>query len=221
MIVITGASDGIGEALARKFSKSSEVVMLARNEAALHKIAQETGAKYIVCDVRNVRSIENAFEKIKNEFGAIDVLINNAGVIVNGDLTETPDDTIENVIQTNTTGAILVAKYALKTMKAAKKGLIVNVISQAGVVARGSRSIYNASKWGMTGFTKAMQEEAAEYGVRVTGFYPGTIKTKLFEKAGLELTGKSMETDDIVAAIEFILRQPDSLIIPSLEMRPF
>ncbi len=221
MIVITGASDGIGEALVRKLSEQNEVVMLARTEAALHKIAQDTGARYFVCDVRDAKSVKQTFQKINDEIGSIDVLINNAGVIVNGQLTETDDEVIENVIKTNTTGAIYVAKYALENMQAKKKGLIINVISQAGVNARGTRSIYNASKWALTGFTKAMQEEAAELGIRVTGFYPGTIKTKLFEKAGLELSGKAMELRDIVTAIEYVIDQPDTVIIPHLEMRPF
>jgi short-subunit dehydrogenase len=166
MIVITGASDGIGEALARKLSKSDKVVMLARNEEKLKKIAEQSGAEYFVCDVREAESVKKVFEEIIEKYGVIDVLINNAGIIVNGDLTETPDESIENVMSTNSTGAIYVAKYTLKSMKKAKAGLIINVVSQAGVKAGANRSVYNASKWAMTGFTKAIQEEVAEYGVR-------------------------------------------------------
>jgi NADP-dependent 3-hydroxy acid dehydrogenase YdfG len=221
MIVITGASDGLGEALARKLAKDHQVVMLARNELALQKIAEETGADYIVCDVRDPDSVEDAFKTISEKFGQIDALINNAGIIVNGDLTETDNATIKDVIETNATGAMYVAKQTLVAMKPAGKGQIINVISRSGISTHSGRSIYNASKWAMTGFTKAIQDEAAEYGVRVTGFYPGTIKTKLFEKAGIELTGKVMELDDVVKTVEYILGQPDGVLIPHLEMRPF
>lgn len=220
MIVITGASDGIGEALARKLSQTDKVVMLARNEEKLAKIAKDTGAVHLTCDVRDASSVKRAFEVITSEHGAIDVLINNAGVIVNGDVTETDDETIANVITTNAIGAIYVTKYALKNMKPSGKGLIINVASQAGVNARANRSIYNASKWALTGFTKAIQEEAAEYGVRVTGFYPGTTKTDLFKKAGLPINTNAMSTDDIVKAIEYILAQPENILIPHLEIKP-
>lgn len=220
MIVITGASDGIGEALTRKLSQSNKVIALARNEDKLTKIADETGAAYIVCDVRDANSVKNAFEKIAQEHGSIDVLINNAGVIVNGDLTETDDETISNVLTTNAIGAIYVAKYALKNMKKSGKGLIINVVSQAGLAGRAGRSVYNASKWALTGFTKAIQEEAYDYGVRVTGFYPGTVKTDLFKKAGLQINTTALETDDIVEAIEYILAQPSSVSIPALEIKP-
>lgn len=220
-IVITGASDGLGEGLARKLSKTNQVIMLARNEAAMKKIAEETGADYLVCDVRDSASVESAFKNIAEQFGQIDVLINNAGIVVNGDLTKTEDQKIKDVIETNTTGAILVAKQALGAMKPVGKGLIISVVSQSGLNARADRSVYNASKWAMTGFTKAIQDEAAAYGVRVTGLYPGTIHTNFFEKSGIELTGKALKVDDVVRSIEYILSQPDDVLIPHLEMRPF
>lgn len=219
-IVITGASDGIGEAMARAFSKDHKVIMLARNEEKLQKIAEETQALFMICDVRDADSVRETFESIANQFGKIDILINNAGVITNGDVTETQDEVIKNVIDTNTLGAIYVAKYALVSMKKAKDGLIINVISQAGVTARPNRSIYNASKWALTGFTRAIQEEASEYGVRVTGFYPGTIQTDLFKKAGLNINSDALTTEDIVDAVSFIINQPVTSFVPHLEIKP-
>jgi len=104
-------------------------------------------------------------------------------------------------------------------MKAQKEGLIVNVISTAGLTARATRSIYNASKWAITGFTKAVQEEAADYNVRVTGFYPGTIRTNLFAKAGLPLNSKALTTEQAVKAIEFVLSCDDEMLIPEIGAR--
>lgn len=221
MIVVTGASDGLGEGLVRYFAGKDKVVALARNEDKLKQTAEETGCSYIVCDVRSSESVKASFDKIAAEHGVIDTVINNAGVIVNGDVTETEDEVIENVMNTNAIGAIYVAKYALKSMKSNRSGQIVNIISTAGITARANRSIYNASKWALSGFSKAIQEEAAEYGVRVAAFYPGTIRTKLFEKAGIVLHGKVMEVEDVVSSVAFIVDQPRGVIIPHLEMRSF
>jgi 3-oxoacyl-[acyl-carrier protein] reductase len=218
-IIITGGSDGLGKALAEKLVKNYKVVILARNEAALHKIAQQIGCSYYVCDVRDAEQVANTFDKISEEHGTVDVLINNAGVIVNGELVDTNDKDIENVITTNTLGSIYAAKAALKLMKQRRSGLIVNVVSQSGLNARANRSIYNASKWALTGFTKALQEEAAEYNVRITGFYPGTIRTNLFAKAGLPLNSKALTTEQAVKAIEFVLSCDDEMLIPDIGIK--
>lgn len=217
--VITGGSDGIGKALAERLAPDNKVIILARNEAALHKIAQTTGCTYYVCDVRDAKQVATTFDKISAEHGKIDVLINSAGVIVNGELVDTPYETIENVITTNTLGTIYAAKAALNHMKAQKEGQIINIVSTAGITAKATRSIYNASKWAITGFTKALQEEAAEYNVRVTGFYPGTIRTNLFAKAGLPLNGKALTTEQAVKSIEFVLSCDDEVLIPEIGMK--
>jgi 3-oxoacyl-[acyl-carrier protein] reductase len=218
-ILITGGSDGLGKALAEKLAPANKVIILARNEAALHKIAEDIGCSYYVCDVRDAKQVAATFAKVFKEHGKLDVLINNAGVIVNAELEAIPDETIENVIATNTLGTIYATKAALKHMKAQKAGLILNVVSTAGLTAKATRSIYNASKWAITGFTKAIQEEAAGYNVRVTGFYPGTIRTNLFAKAGLPLNGKALTTEQAVKAIEFVLSCDDEMLIPEIGAR--
>ncbi len=221
MIVITGASDGLGKSLAEKLSSSKEekIIIIARDENRLKEIAEATNAHYFVCDVRKPEMVKRVFDQIHKDYGTIDVLINNAGVIINGDLVETDDADIENVIETNTLGAIYVAKYALIGMKQAKRGLIINVVSQSGLNARASRSIYNASKWALTGFTKALQQEVAPFGIKVTGFYPGTIKTRLFAKAGIELSGPSVSVEEAVAAIEYVIAQPPHILIPQIDIK--
>ncbi|HKR81382.1 MAG TPA: SDR family oxidoreductase [Candidatus Saccharimonadales bacterium] len=218
-VVITGASDGLGKALAEKLSTTHTIVALARNEQALQELAAKTSCDYIVCDVRNAQQVQKAFDQVAQKHQAIDVLINNAGVIVNGELVDTVDEDIENVITTNTLGSIYVAKAALKLMKPQKRGQIINVISQSGLSAKAGRSIYNASKWALTGFTKALQDEVSAYGVRVTGFYPGTIQTDLFKKAGLEIKGSAITVEQAVKSVEFILDCDENVIIPELGVK--
>jgi len=220
-IVITGGSDGVGRALAESLSPEFQVTLLARDAEKLHKLANELGCNFVVCDVRNHEAVEAAFSEITTQHGPIDILINNAGVIVNGDLTETSYETIEAVMSTNAMGAIFVTKACLENMKPRKQGLIINVISTAGITAKPNRSVYNASKWAMTGFTKAIQEEAAAYGVRVTGFYPGTIKTDLFKKAGLSINGPALETAQIVKTIRFAIDADGTMFFAELGVRPF
>ncbi len=215
-ILITGASDGLGQALAEKLASENKVIILARNEEAMKEIAGRTGCSYYVCDVRAAKQVASTFDKISEEHGKIDVLINSAGVIVNAELVDIPDETIENVITTNTLGTIYATKAALIRMKEQKEGLILNVVSTAGITAKATRSIYNASKWAITGFTKAIQEEAAEYNVRVTGFYPGTIRTNLFAKAGLPLNGKALTTEQAVKTIEFVLSCDEEVLVPEI-----
>lgn len=220
-VVITGGNDGIGKALAKNLSADCKVTILARDKQKLEQLANELSCDFVVCDVRNFKEVQTAFAKIQSEHGRIDILINNAGVIVNGDLTETPYETIEAVMSTNAMGAIFVTKACLEIMKPQKKGLIINVISTAGITAKPYRSVYNASKWAMTGFTKAIQEEAATYGVKVTGFYPGTIKTDLFKKAGLDIQGPVLDTSQIVRTIRFAIEADDNMLISELGVRPF
>lgn len=218
-IVITGGSDRLGKALAETLSANHTVIILARTEAALHKVAVDTGCEWYTCDVKDFQQVAEAVDTIAEKHGKIDVLLNNAGVMINGDLDDTSYEDIENVITTNTLGAIYAAKAILKYMKPQKSGLIVNVVSQSGLNARANRSIYNASKFALTGFTKALQQETAQYGVRVTGFYPGTIKTDMFAKAGIDMKGPAISTDDAVKAIQFMLSLGDDVVIPELGIK--
>lgn len=220
-IVITGGSDGIGKALALSLSTDFQVTLLARNAEKLAALAAKTGCNFVVCDVRKASEVEAAFNEIKARHGSIDVLLNNAGIIVNGDLTETSYETIEAVMTTNALGAVFVTKACLEVMKPQKNGLIINVISQAGITAKPYRSVYNASKWAVTGFTKAIQQEAAEYGVRVTGFYPGTVATDLFQKAGLDIHGPSLNTAQIAKTVRFVIDADDDMLFPELGVKPF
>lgn len=220
-IVITGGSDGIGEALARSLSPDFQVTLLARNAQKLQQLSGELGCDGIVCDIREAGAVQSAFAEIKARHGTIDVLINNAGVIVNGDIADTSFEAIETVMSTNAIGTIFVTKACLELMRPRSTGLIINVISTAGITAKPYRSIYNASKWAITGFTRAIQEEAATYGVRVTGFFPGTVRTDLFKKAGLSIKGPALETAQIVRTIRFVIDSDEDLIIPELGVRPF
>jgi short-subunit dehydrogenase len=139
--------------------------------------------------------------KTIKKFKKIDVLFNNAGLWIEGDLEKNSSERISQVLAVNTLGTILLTRLVLPMMKKRKRGLIVNLISQAGLYAKPQRSVYNASKWAITGFTKSLQQELETAGVRVTGVYPGKVETNLFKNAGLNKNMKNALPVDTVARL--------------------
>lgn len=179
-ILISGGSDGLGKAIAARLSPNNKVIILSTNEAKLRAVPDEIGCEYRVCDVRDYAQIEAVIKDV----GPIDCLINNAGKWLEGALDETDADRIREVLDVNTLGTINLTKAVMPAMKQQKHGLIINVISQAGLNARAGWPVYIASKWAITGFTKSMQQELEPFGIGVTGLYPGTLNTEMFAKSG-------------------------------------
>lgn len=215
-IVITGGSEGLGKAIAKCLSPTHNVIILARAEGNLQVAANEIGCAYKVCDVRNYSQVE----AIMQEIGTIDCLINNAGIWLQGDLDTTDPDRIEEVLRVNTLGTINCTKAVMPVMKQEHSGRIINVISQAGLNARAGWPIYIASKWAVTGFTKSMQQELEPFGISVTGFYPATINTELFNKSGAPKdTSKDLDPDEAARAVEYIVRCDNSVHIPEMGIK--
>jgi short-subunit dehydrogenase len=215
-VVITGGSEGLGKAIAKRLSPNFHVVILARNEANLKAAAQEIGCDYKVCDVRSYANVEATMQQI----GSIDCLINNAGIWLQGDLDQTDPERIHEVLEVNTLGTINCTKAVMPNMKANKSGRIINVISQAGLNARAGWPVYIASKWAITGFTKSMQQELEPFGIGVTGFYPATINTELFAKSGAPKdVSKDLDTDEVARAIEYIVSCDNAVLIPEMGIK--
>ncbi len=217
---ITGASDGLGKQLAIHFSKTDIVICLSRNEEKLKILSENYGVKYYVCDVTKKEQIECAMSRIIAEFKRIDVLVNCAGMLVDGELCGCDYDIIKNAIDVNLTGLIYSTKAVSKYMKNQKSGTIFNINSQAGIGALAEKSIYNASKWGVTGFSKCMQLELAKYGVRVTDIFPGRMRTEFFSKIGLKRDmSTAVDPSDIIKTIEFVLSLPEDIVVPEIGIK--
>ena len=185
-IVITGGSDGLGKTLTETFSKENNVIILATNEEKMKLVAEENNCSYKVCDVSNYEIVEKAINEIIKEYNKIDVLINNAGLWIQEELDTNDSDRIKSVIEVNLLGTINVSKAVIPSMKVNKDGLIININSQAGINHKAERVVYNASKWGVTGFSKSLQDEVAKYGIRVTDVMPGMMKTEMFSRMNIE-----------------------------------
>lgn len=215
-VLISGGSDGLGKAIATRLAKTNRVIIVSRNEEALKQTAEEIGCEYKVGDVREYA----ALEKIVNEIGKIDCLINNAGIWLQGPLDETDPERIQEVLEINTLGTINLTKAVMPGMKQQKSGRIINVISQGGLNARTGWPIYTSSKWALTGFTKSMQQELEPFGISVAGLYPSTINTELFAKSGTTKdVSKNLNADDVAKTVEFILSFNKDIVFPEIGIK--
>ena len=218
-IVITGGSDGLGRALAEAIASDTKVVILGRDEQKLREVAERSGCDWRQCDVTDAEAVDRVINQIALDYGTVDVLVNNAGIFHEGELADASYDDIYKVINVNTTGALYCAKAVLQHMRARKSGLIINVISQGGLNTRPKRAVYTASKWALTGMTKALQQELGEYNIRVTGFYPGVMQTEFLKKAGIDEMGASITLDDAVKAMRYIIDCSDDILIPEFGVK--
>ena len=212
VIVITGGSEVLGKAIAKRLIKDNKVIIISNNEEKLKKAATEIQCDYVVCDVTNYKQIENAIDTIFKKYINIDILINN--------LTENTFEKISNCIDVNTKGPIYMTKAVLPNMYKNKSGLIINVCSQASFDNDDYSVVYNASKWAMRGFNRSIQRDISKKGVKVTGFYPGFMQTNLFKKAGNDYdTSTGLEVEKVAKAIEYIINVDSDVIIPEMGIK--
>jgi NADP-dependent 3-hydroxy acid dehydrogenase YdfG len=219
-IIITGGSDGLGKTLTETFSKENNVIILATNEEKMNLVAKENNCFYKVCDVSNYDVVEKAINEIVKEYNKIDVLINNAGLWIQEELDVNNSNRIKSVIEVNLLGTINVSKAVIPSMKANKDGLIININSQAGINHKAERVVYNASKWGVTGFSKSLQDEVAKYGIRVTDVMPGMMKTEMFSRMNIEKNMvNGLDTKEVARLIQFIIDTPSDVMIPEIGIK--
>lgn len=183
-IVITGASGGLAEAIIKQLPTDDFLILLGRDKAKLEKMYQNRSNK--MCYALNIshhQEIETIVESITQEFGQIDVLINNAGYGAFKLYDQFNSQEVEDMFKVNTFASMHFARLFGQKMAARGKGHIINVISIAGLVSTSKSSVYSATKFAMIGFTDALRLELADRGVHVTSINPGPIRTKFFEVA--------------------------------------
>lgn len=218
-IVITGGSDGLGKAIAKQLINNN-IIIISSNEKKLIKVAKELNCDFRLCDVTDYNQVYNTIKNIIDKYDKIDVLINNAGVWLDGDLVENDYDKISKCIDVNTKGPIYMTKAVLSSMYQRKEGLIINVCSQSSFDNESYSPVYNASKWAMRGFNRSIQKSASKKGIKVTGFYPGFMQTNLFKKAGNDYdTSTGLEVEKVAKAIEFIINCDNDVIIPEFGIK--
>lgn len=220
VIVISGGSDGFGKEIAKRLVSENKVVLLSLNKTKLESAAIELGCDFEICDVTDSKSVESAIENVIKKHNKIDCLVNNAGVWIEGAIDANDYEDIKKTIDTNVLGVMYLTKAVVPHMKENKKGLIVNIISQAGINAKAERSVYTASKFAITGFTKSLQLELSKSGIAVTGIYPGKMNTKLFEKSGNPKDMEdSLDPKEAARIIDFLMSLDPKTVIPEIGIK--
>ena len=222
VIVVTGASDGIGKAIARKLAREDRtLILVSKNEQKLKDVSSKIkNSQYFICDITDNGRVKDIIAKVEKVYGRIDVLVNNAGMWIEGELDANDPESIRKTLETNLLAQIYVTKAIVPLMKKQRCGIIINIVSHSAKHAKSERSVYDATKFGFDGFTKSLQEELHRYNIRVSGIYPAKVKTDFFSKAGVDKNmDGSIEADDVANVVEFILSQPDSIEIPEIGIR--
>jgi len=177
VVVVTGASSGIGEATARAFGRAGDrVVLVARRAALLERLANDiSDALVIPADLTQVDDLARVVDRTQAKFGDVEVLVNNAGAGRYDWLEQLSEDDIRTQIRLNLTAPILLTRAVLPMMLRRRSGVIINVGSVAGRIGAPTLSIYNATKFGLDGFTEALRREVGPQGISVCIIYPGPI----------------------------------------------
>ncbi len=211
--IITGASSGIGKAIAGKFVKGGAYVLgVARSEEKLKAIKEELGENfdYEVADVSDHDRAKEIVERLVKEKGRIDILVNNAGTTEDTLLVRMDEEKWDKVIDTNLKGAFNYSRHAATHMMRQRSGVIINISSIVGIYGNAAQANYAASKAGLIGFTKSIAKELGKRGIRVVAVAPGFIETPMTEnlpekikKAALDMTplgrfGKPEEVANVV-----------------------
>ncbi|HEY0279937.1 MAG TPA: SDR family oxidoreductase [Solirubrobacterales bacterium] len=228
--VITGASSGIGEATARALSRDGyRLALLARRSDRIEKLADELGdgAIAITADVTDRGSLLAARGRVEEELGRVDVLVNNAGVMLLGPFNSGQHDEQRRMIETNLLGAVTAAEVFVDQLKDGG-GDLVNISSVAGRTARPGNAVYAATKWGMGGWSEALRQEL-QPDVRVMLIEPGAVATELTdhithgdtkEMAEKMYANESISADDIAEVIAFALARPHDVSLNEILIRP-
>jgi NAD(P)-dependent dehydrogenase (short-subunit alcohol dehydrogenase family) len=209
VVVVTGAARGIGLATARAFLREGSVVAISDiDEVALKDAASQLEGRVLAepADVTDGASLRGFIDRVEEELGPIDVMVNNAGIMPTGAVVDEPDALARKTVEINVLGVIAGTKRALETMLPRGRGVIVTLASVAGESAVPGLATYNASKWGALGFTLAARAEVAEYGVDVVAVLPAFVNTELTSGtnglAGFKTVEPEMVADAIVGAVK-------------------
>jgi len=235
VVAVTGASSGIGEATALACAKGGAAVSLAarridRIEQLAERINDDGGTALAVqTDVGEERQAEAFIQRTAAELGRLDVLVNNAGVMLLGPIAGADTEEWRRMVHANVFGVLYCSHAALPVMLGQSSGHIVNVSSVAGRFARAGSGVYNLTKFGVGAFSEALRQEVAAMGIRVTLVEPGAVATELPEHnrpeiqeliRGVFADVTPLDAEDIANGIIYAIGSPENVAVNELLIRP-
>ena len=220
-IVITGASRGIGKAIAEKFlSENHTVLICSSNETKLAELKiQFSSIITFVCDVSKKNEVVAFADFVLQNFESIDVLINNAGVFLPGKVHDEEDGILEKTMQTNLYSAYYLTQKLVPSMIAKRNGYIFNMCSVASIKAYPNCGSYSVSKFALLGFSKCLREELKEYNIKVTSILPGATLTDSWSGTDLP-ESRFSKSEDIADLIYSITQLSAFSVVEDLVIRP-
>ncbi|HED31464.1 MAG TPA: SDR family oxidoreductase [Prosthecochloris aestuarii] len=214
--VVTGASSGIGLDLCRQLAgRCAMVYGLSRRPVPL----EHPAVAWVQTDVTDQAQIRSAFRRVLDRHEVVDLLVNNAGFGLFGDVETIDPAGWQRLIATNLTAPFLCTQQVVPGMKARNRGTIVNISSIAGRKGFAGGSAYCASKFGLNGFSEALVEELRGDGIRVCTVCPGSTGTEFFDRAGIQ-PKKLMNSDDVARMVLSLVELPDDVLPDQVVVRP-
>jgi 3-oxoacyl-[acyl-carrier protein] reductase len=225
--VVTGGSKGIGYAIAAAFVRAGVNVFIGARHAheinvAVSRLNNLEGGRAggLVCDVRDLLQVQSLFANAVNTFGGVDILVNNAGIgIFNSVETMGPED-FRAILETNLFGVFYCCHEAIPLMKQRAGGYIINISSLAGANPHPQMAAYNASKFGLNGFSEALMQEVRHDGIKVSYIMPGSVNTEFGGDEPSEEKSWQLQPEDIAEVVLDLLHHPERSLPSRVEIRP-
>jgi 3-oxoacyl-[acyl-carrier protein] reductase len=226
VVVVTGGTKGIGYAIAEAFVKAGASVFVCSRtrsdvEQAVERLSAVGTAAGKLCDVRVEAEVEAVLKSCEKRFGGIDILVNNAGIGINGKTVEDlSGDEFRGTVETNLFGVFYACHYSIPMMKARGGGYIINISSLAGQNAHPKMAAYNASKFGLNGFSEALMQEVRHDGIKVSYICPGSVNTEFGGDTPSPEKAWQLQPADIAQTVMGLLAMDERALPSKVEIRP-
>ena len=225
--LVTGGTKGIGRAIANALHREgATVVISARQQTEIDVAVNElnksrpNSSKGFKCDVRDYEQVKGLFSSIVAEFSGLDLLVNNAGIGVFGTVEAMTPDEFRAVLETNLFGVFYCCHEAIPIMRGRGSGYIINISSLAGANPHPRMAAYNASKFGLNGFSEALMQEVRHDGIKVSYIMPGSVNTEFGGDEPSAEKSWQLQPDDVARAVIDLLHHPDRSLVSRVEIRP-
>lgn len=227
LTIVTGASRGIGRAIAIRLAEENHNVMIfGRDKSALEKVRSELQNKgveseYFAGDVGDKKFVNNSVNQIIKKYGRVDHLINNAGFGVLKKLVDSSLEEFKSQMDTNIFGVYNFTKAVIDGMISQRSGSIINIASLAGKNAFVGGTMYGATKHALLGFTKSLMLEVRQYNVRIAAICPGSVNTDFFNEAHTKPEfEKILRPQDVAETVAMIIKLPVRALVSEIDIRP-